>query len=71
MLTHLAQRFTSSVILSLPPLEERALVILRHGLLLLGGVELLGGDLLGPGLVGDDSLLDLLGCAAQSGQEWI
>ena len=59
------------MILSFPPLEERALVILRHGLLLLGGVELLGGDFLGPGLVGDDPLLDLLGGPAQPGQEWI
>jgi hypothetical protein len=30
------------------PLEEAALVLLHHRLLLLGGVELLGGDLLGP-----------------------
>ena len=71
MLAHLAQGFTSPVILCLPPLEEGALVILTHGLLLLGCVELLRGDLLCPGLVGDDSLLDLLSSAAQAGQEWI
>jgi hypothetical protein len=29
-------------------LEEAALVLLHHRLLLLGGIELLGGDLLGP-----------------------
>ena len=47
------------MILSLSPFEEGTLVILTDRLLLLGGVELLRGDLLGPGLVRDDSLLDL------------
>ena len=54
------------MVLSLPPLEEAALAVLVHVLLLLGGVELLGGDLLSSGLVRDDSLLDLFGSPAQA-----
>ena len=48
------------MVLRLPPLEEAALAVLIHILLLLGRIELLGGDLLRPTLVGDDTLLDLL-----------
>ena len=52
------------MVLSLPPLEEAALAVLVHVLLLLGGVELLGGDLLRATLVGDHTLLNLLGSPA-------
>ena len=71
MLAHLAQGFTSPVILCLPPLEEGALVILTHGLLLLGCVELLRGDLLRSTLVGNHPLLHLLSCPALTRQERI
>ena len=54
------------MVLGLSPLEEGALVVLADGLLLLGGVELLRGNLLSPGLVRDHSLLDLLGSSAQA-----
>jgi hypothetical protein len=40
-------------------------------LLFFGSVELLGGELLTPGLVGDDALLNLFGCSAETRQEWI
>ena len=59
------------MILSLSSFEEGTLIVLTDRLLLLSGVELLRCDLLRPGLVGDDSLLDLLSSAAQPGQEWI
>ena len=52
------------MVLSLPPLEEAALAVLVHVLLLLGGVELLGGDLLRATLVWDHTLLHLLGSPA-------
>ena len=62
--THLPERLAAPVVLSLPPLEEAALAVLVHVLLLLGGVELLGGDLLRATLVGDHALLHLLGSPA-------
>ena len=64
VLTHLSQTFAPPVVLRFPPLEETALAVLVHILLLLGGVELLRGDLLRPTFVGDDALLHLLRCSA-------
>ena len=58
--THLPERLAPPVVLCLPPLEEATFAVLIHILLLLGRVELLGGDLLRPTFVGNDSLLHLL-----------
>ena len=69
--THLPQRLAAAVVLRLPSFEEAALAVLIHVLLLLGRIELLRGDLLGPALVGNDALLHLLRGAALPRQEGI
>ena len=49
VVAYLPQGLAPAMVLEAFPLEEAALVLLHHRLLLLGRVELLGGNLLRPG----------------------